>query len=153
LRRFWLNLALTVVLAGGAGFVGARYGAKSLVPPARSAQEPVLLRQSVHDIVQTLKLTPAQHKAVDAIEQRYVHNRNALRVKISQANIELAGALAEEMSYGPQANKAIDNLEGSVGELQRQTVQYVLEVRDVLTPEQQVAYDQKVVQALTSDLF
>jgi hypothetical protein len=151
LKRFWLNLLLTVVLAGAAGFVGARYGARSLVPAG--PQEPALLRQSVHDLVHTLKLTPDQEKKIDAIEQRYVHNRNALRVKISQANIELAGAMSEEMTYGPQAAKAIDNLEASVGELQRQTVLYVLEVRSVLTQDQQVAYDQKVVQALTTDLL
>ena len=152
MSRFWLNLLLTVVLAGGAGFVGARYGASSLAP-ARASQDPALLRQSVHDLVMGLKLTPAQTKAIDAIEKRYVHNRNALRVKISQANVELAGAMSEEMTYGPQAQNAIDHLEATVGELQRQTVLYVLEVRDVLTPEQQVRYDQKVVQALTTDLL
>ena len=153
MSRFWLNLLLTVVLAGGAGFVGARYGASSLAPASSSAQDPALLRQSVHDLVRGLTLTPAQTKAIDAIEKRYVHNRNALRVKISQANVELAGAMSEEMTYGPQAQNAIDHLEASVGELQRQTVLYVLEVRDVLTPEQQVRYDQKVVQALTTDLL
>ena len=153
MSRFWLNLVLTVVLAGAAGFVGARYGASSLQPNSANSGQPTLLRQSVQDMVKGLKLTPAQSKAIDAIEQRYVHNRNALRVKISQANVELAGAMSEEMTYGPQAQNAISHLEASVGELQRQTVLYVLEVRDVLTPEQQVRYDQKVVQALTTDLL
>jgi Spy/CpxP family protein refolding chaperone len=144
--RFWLNLLVTVILAGGAGFVGARYGASGV-----RQEQPLLLRQSVHDMARELKLTPAQTKAIDAIERRYTANRNTLRVKIGQANIELAGAMSEEMTFGPQAQNAIDHLQASVGDLQRQTVLYVLEVRDVLTPEQQMAYDQKVVAALTAD--
>jgi Spy/CpxP family protein refolding chaperone len=145
--RFWLNLLITVILAGGAGFIGARYGASTLSHP----EQPLLLRQSVHDMASELKLTPAQAKAIDAIEKRYNTKRNDLRLKIGQANIELAGAMSEEMTFGPQAQNAIDHLQASVGDLQRQTVLYVLEVRDVLTPEQQMAYDQKVVAALTSD--
>ncbi len=149
MSRFWLNLLVTVILAGGAGFIGARYGASSLAPQ----DQPMLLRQSVHDMAQELKLTPVQAKAIDAIETRYTTTRNTLRVKIGQANIELAGAMSEEMTFGPQAQNAIDHLQASVGDLQRQTVLYVLEVRDVLTPAQQVAYDQKVVAALTADRF
>lgn len=146
MSRFWLNLLVTVIVAGGAGFVGAHYGASGA-----HDQQPLFLRQSVHDMARELKLTPAQAKAIDAIEKRYTANRNTLRVKIGQANIELAGAMSEEMTFGPQAQNAIDHLQASVGDLQRQTVLYVLEVRDVLTPEQQMAYDQKVVAALTSD--
>jgi hypothetical protein len=37
-----------------------------------------------------------------------------------------------------------------LGELQRATIMYVLEVRDVLTPEQQMVYDRRVREVLTA---
>jgi hypothetical protein len=74
-------------------------------------------------------------------------------VQISQTNVELAAAMSEEMAFGPQAQTAIDHLQHSVGDLQSSTVLYVLEIRDVLTPEQRMIYDQKVVEALTNGLL
>jgi hypothetical protein len=41
-------------------------------------------------------------------------------------------------------------VEQGLGQLQRATVVYVLEVRDVLTPEQQMIYDRKVRELLTA---
>jgi hypothetical protein len=37
-----------------------------------------------------------------------------------------------------------------MGDLQRETILYVLEVRSVLTPKQQQALDQKVFESLTA---
>jgi hypothetical protein len=61
--------------------------------------------------------------------------------------------MSEEMAFGPQAQLAIDHLQHSVGDLQSSTVLYVLEVRDVLTVDQRIIYDQKVVEALTNGLL
>jgi Spy/CpxP family protein refolding chaperone len=150
-RKLWLNLLLTLVVAAAAGFVGAWAGAEGL---HRGREQTSLLRQSVHEMVdQGLKLTPEQRKEIDAIEARYTKRRNALRVQISAANVELASAMSEEMAFGPQAQTAIDHLQHSVGDLQSSTVLYVLEIRDVLTREQRIIYDQKVVEALTNGLL
>ena len=150
-RRFWLNLLVTLFVAGAAGFIGAWAGAEST---HRGREQTSLLRQSVREMVdQGLKLTPAQRKEIDAVEARYTKRRNELRVQVSRANVELAAAMSEEMAFGPQAQTAIDHLQHSVGDLQSSTVLYVLEIRDVLTPEQRTIYDQKVVEALTNGLL
>jgi Spy/CpxP family protein refolding chaperone len=150
-RKAWLNLLITLVVAGAAGFIGAWAGAESL---HRGREQTSLLRQSVHEMIdQGLKLTPEQRKEIAAIEARYSRRRNELRVQVSRANVELASAMSEEMAFGPQAQLAIDHLQHSVGDLQSSTVLYVLEIRDVLTPEQRVIYDQKVVEALTNGLL
>jgi Spy/CpxP family protein refolding chaperone len=150
-RRLWLNLVITLAVAAIAGFIGAWAGAEGL---HRSREQTSLLRESVHEMVhQGLELTPQQRREIDAVEARYTKRRNDLRVQISRANLELASAMSEEMAFGPQAQTAIDHLQNSVGDLQSSTVLYVLEIRDVLTPEQRVVYDRKVVEALTNGLL
>ena len=146
-RKAWLNLLITLVVAGAAGFIGAWVGAGSL----NRDRETPLLRQSINEMVMHgLNLTPVQRTEIDAIEARHNKRRNELRVQIGRANVELAGAMSEEMAFGPQAQLAIDHLQNSVGDLQSSTVLYVLEIRDVLTPEQRRIYDRKVVEALTA---
>jgi hypothetical protein len=149
---FWRNLLITVVLAGLAAFVGARLGADRLhAEPPRAR---LLLRDTVYQMVhQDLKLNPDQLRQVDAIEARYARQRNTLRAAIGSANGELGEALANEMALGTAAQRALDHLQSNMGELQKQTILYVLEVRAVLTPPQQQILDQKVFESLTVGPF
>ena len=149
---FWRNLAFTVVLAGLAAFVGARLGAAHLQPEAPRSR--LLLRDTVYQMVHTdLKLTPEQSRKIDEIENRYAHQRNSLRAQIGSADAELGEALANEMALGTAAQRALEHLQTSMGSLQRETILYVLEVRNVLTPQQQQVLDQKVFESLTIGPF
>jgi hypothetical protein len=150
-RGVWFNLLITLAVAAIAGFVGAWAGAEGMHRPR---EHPSLLTQSVQEMVDHgLQLSPLQHQEIDAVEARYTKRRNGLRVQIGGANVELAKAMAEEMAFGPKAQTAIDHLQSSVGDLQSSTVLYILEIRDVLTPQQRVLYDRKVVEALTAGVL
>jgi len=148
---FQRQLILTVLLAGIAGFVGVWVGVNrldaSLYPPAQP------LRAAVDELSRRglTGLTSQQKQQINAIDQRYAHTRTVLRARIAAANVELSNALAEEMGFGPAVEKSIDDLKTQVGELQRQTVLYVLSLRAVLTPPQQAIFDEKVVAALMTD--
>jgi nickel and cobalt resistance protein CnrR len=148
---FQRQLIITVLLAGIAGFVGVWAGVKhldaSLYPPARP------LRAAVDELSRRglTGLTSQQRRQINAIDMRYAHTRTVLRAHIAAANVELSNALAEEMGFGPAVEKSIDDLKTQVGELQRQTVLYVLSLRAVLTPPQQAIFDEKVVAALMTD--
>jgi hypothetical protein len=147
---FQRHLAITVVLAGLAGFVGVWVGTQHMgggarpTPPLRAAVDELTHRGLVG-------LTAEQKQRIDDIQARYVHTRTELRARIAAANVELANALAEEMSFGPLAQQSIQHLQDNVGELQKQTVLYVLELRSVLTPQQRVVFDEKVVAALMTE--
>lgn len=153
---FWRNLAITVVLAGVAAYGGTRLGAQQL-PVKTSAESPrsrLLLRDSVYQMVhQDMQLTADQSRKIDEIEARYAHRRNELRTKIGSANAELGEALANEMALGTAASRALEHLQQDMGDLQRETILYVLEVRAVLTPKQQQVLDQKVFESLTAGPF
>jgi len=149
---FWRNLAITVVLAGGAAYAGARLGAQPLpVKPAEAPRAPLGMRDSVYQMVhQDMQLTDDQKHRIDDIETRFAHRRNELRAKIGSANAELGEALANEMALGTAATRALEHQEQDMGDLQRETILYVLQVRAVLTPKQQQALDQKVFESLTA---
>ena len=152
---FWRNLAITVVLAGGAAYAGTRLGEQHLaVKPAEASRSPVGMRDSVYRMVhQDMQLTDDQKRKIDDIEARYAHRRNELRAKIASANAELGEALANEMALGTAASRALEHQEQDMGDLQRETILYVLEVRAVLAPKQQQELDQKVFESLTAGPF
>lgn len=144
---FQRHLAITVVLAGLAGFAGVWVGSVRI---DRNSRPPAPLRAAVDELTHRglIGLTAEQKQKISEIEARYSHTRSTLRGRIAAANIDLANALAQEMSYGPLAQDSIHRLQSDVGELQTQTVLYVLDLRAVLTPEQRVVFDEKVVAAL-----
>jgi len=148
LNPFWRNLLITVAVALVAGGIGGWMGAQSAL---ENDAQTLPLRQTVHEIVRRdLNLTPDQSKEVQAIESKYYDQRVALRQKVAGANRELADALMADMAFGREAQQASNHVEQGLGQLQRATILYVLEVRDVLTPEQQTVYDRKVREVLTA---
>ena len=144
---FWRHLLLTVVLAGAAGFVGVWVGARHLSPaPTQAPLLPGVANELTRRGLEGL--TPDQEKQLNAIGASYEARRAELRHSIMAANFELANALAEETSMGPRTRGSIERLKNTVGDLQTATVGYVLSLRGVLSPEQQVVFDAKVVEAL-----
>jgi hypothetical protein len=148
---FQRQLIITVLLAGLAGFVGVWVGIHRLGASNYPSAEP--LRAAVDELSRRglTGLTPTQRAQINSIDQSYAHTRTVLRARIGEANVELSNALADEMGFGPSVKKSIDDLKSVVGELQRQTVLYVLNLRAVLTPQQQAIFDEKVVAALMMD--
>jgi Spy/CpxP family protein refolding chaperone len=150
---FWRNLAITVILAGLAAYVGTRLG-EHPSKPVEAPRAKLLLRDNVYQMVhQDMVLTPDQRRKIDDIEARYAHRRNELRAQIGSANAELGEALANEMALGTAASRALEHLQQAMGDLQRETILYTLEVRSVLTPQQQQVLDQKVFESLTAGPF
>jgi hypothetical protein len=145
---FQRQLVLTVVLAGLAGFTGVWFGAHGLQTESNPPSAP--LRLAVDELTRRglAGLTQPQKDKINDIEVRFAHERTRLRARIANANSELADALADEMTLGPKVDTSIEHLKSLIGDLQRQTVAYVLDLRGVLTERQQVVFDEKVVAAL-----
>ena len=145
---FWRNITVTFAAALLAGGVGGWIGARGALD-----EEPQVLplRQTVHEIVSNdLKLSPQQNQEIKSIEAKYYDRRSTLRQQVAAANRELADALMADMAFGREAQQATNHVEQGLGQLQRATVLYVLEVRDTLSPEQQMVYDRKVREVLTA---
>ena len=148
MNPFWRNLLITVAVALMAGGVGGWLGTRNALD---TDTQTLPLRQTVREIVsRDLRLTPDQVKNIQTIEDKYYDQRTTLRQDVATANHELADALMSDMAFGREAQEASNHVERGLGQLQRATILYVLEVRDVLTPEQQAVYDRKVRDVLTA---
>ena len=135
-------LILSIVLAVIAGAIGAACAVHWLSHREQTSS----LHQLVHE---DLGLTAEQLTRIDAAEARFATRRVALEQEMQAANRQLASAIEADKSYGPEAQAAINRFHGAMGELQEQTILHVFEMRDVLTPEQQVRFDRTVTVSLT----
>lgn len=83
-----------------------------------------------------LKLTEAQHKALEPIEQSFGEKQRKLAEELRDANRQLAQAMAEDKAYTPRVTAAVEHVHHRMGELQKVSIEHVFAMRAVLTPEQ-----------------
>lgn len=135
---------LTVVLALLAGIAGGWLGAARVLPPRHAA--------SLHEMVHhELKLTAAQDRQIEVLEQDFAVRRRAREAELRAANAQLAAAIQTRHEYGPDVEAAVGRFHAAMGALQLETVQHVLAMRKVLTPEQAAKFDRRVSEALTTE--
>ena len=159
---FWRNLLFTLVIAGAAGFAGAKLGAMGgqLNAPASPSQGSV--RQAVDTLLQhDFKLTDAQKRQVQKIDDHFTQTHNEIWSDINNANARLASAVATDLPNGkledaaisdmmlsPNAKTAVLGIEAGIGQLHTESILYVLQVREVLTPQQRNDFDEHIIMAL-----
>ena len=66
-------------------------------------------------------------------------------------NARLAEAITAEHGYGPGVQAAVDRSHEVMGELQKETLQHMFAMRQILRPDQARTFDRAVVKALTAD--
>ena len=142
LARSVVGVALRTALAAGAGgWIGIQYG-------LRASRSPPSLDEVLH---RELNLTTEQDQRIHAMEAEFAVRRMALEEEMRAANRDLAAAIAAEPTYGVRARTAIERFHAAESQLQELTVQHVLAMRTVLTPEQMTRFDEEVAKALTAN--
>ena len=141
------KLRLVVIgLVAFAAALGGVFAGRLIVQPERPSES------EIHSVLhRQLKLDPAQHAKIEAIEQRFAARRKALELEMRAANAHLAEAIEAEHGYGPQVTAAIDHTHHVMGEMQKETLEHLFAMRAVLTPAQAAMFDRTVVKALTAD--
>jgi len=140
-KSAWRNSVITIVLAGLAAFVGAHLGSRQPERP------PAPLSERVFEILnEGIKLDDEQKQAIRQISERYAPTRERLRMQSRGLNVRLARLMAEEQRFGPQTAASLEQLQAVMGERLKLSMQYMLEVREVLTPEQKAYFDRKVAE-------
>jgi hypothetical protein len=154
----WRALIITIAIALAAGFVGAKLGALGSSAAVKPPQGSV--RQSVDALLdRNFKLTAAQKQQIEQIDERFTKTHNAVWADINTSDAKLASAVAinmpngtlenvDDMNLSPDAKAAIQGIEDGVGRLHTESILYVLQVREVLTPEQRKTFDEHIIMAL-----
>jgi Spy/CpxP family protein refolding chaperone len=137
----WLSALVTVALAGLAAFLGARLGTDQ-----GSARATPLSDRVFHLLGDGLQITPQQQEAIDAVARRYAPVREQLRLQSRTLNVTLARLMAEEQHFGPQTGQVLAQLQLVMGERLKLSMEYMLEVREVLTPAQRALFDRRVAE-------
>jgi len=138
------RIAILIFLALAAGFLG------SLAANSWSAQDSE--SSSLHGFVHhELSLSETQTKDLNEMENEFAVKRRTLELSLRAANGKLAIAMDEEHEFGPKVALAVEDVHDQMGELQKATIAHVFEMRSLLTPDQQTAFDQQVSDALTAD--
>ena len=136
-RSFLVMLLVTVLAAAAAGWAGVQYG-------LNQPEETDLDAAIHHD----LHLTPEQDQQIQKLETDLAATRQELQAKMRMANRDLAQAITERHSYDARAHEAVERLHAAMSALQEKTIQHVLAIRALLTPEQARDFDAKVSKAL-----
>lgn len=121
----------TVVLAGATAFLVSR------AIPGAPATPPAAEKDDFHHWMhEQLKLTPAQHDALDPFEKAFEKERARLRAEIAGAGRDLADAVRRGKSGSPEIDAALTRLNAAQAALQRATLDHFFAMKDHLEPAQ-----------------
>lgn len=139
--KAWRGLVLVAAIGLLAGLGGAYLGLRLFsAPPVDNG-----VHAAIH---RNLDLTSEQDRELHAIESRFASRNAELEEEMRAANRELAVAIDEDKAYTARVQAAVDHFHHAMGALQKATVEHIFEMRAVLTPEQQVAFDTTIKEAL-----
>jgi hypothetical protein len=133
---------LTIVLAALAGGLGAWGGVRYVLHTEREPSLHAFLHEE-------LSLSEAQNRKLDLLERDFAVKRRAREAELRMANAELAAAIDAKHQYSPEVQAAVEHFHHVMGELQKETIVHVLQMRAILTPDQAVVFDKRVSEALT----
>ena len=138
IRTSFVIIVATLLAAVLGGWAGVRYG-------LREAHAPEELHELLHE---RLNLSSAQEQQLTALEADFASRRLEFEAQMRAANRDIAGAITVRHQYDTEAQAAIDRLHRAMMGLQNATVQHVLAMRALLTPDQAQQFDLAVDQAM-----
>jgi nickel and cobalt resistance protein CnrR len=121
----------TILLAGGTAFLVTR-----IIPRDPASSRPAAEDDFHHWMHEQLKLTSAQHDALDPIEKAFEKERARLRSEIARAGRDLADAVRQGKSGSPEIEAALTRLNAAQAALQRATLDHFFAMKDHLEPAQ-----------------
>ena len=111
-------------------------------------------KHDTHDHVswhKQLKLSRDQEQPMASIESQFGVRQYQLIADIHSANADLATALKRDQSFSSDVQVAVDKIHQAQGALQKATIEHLVEMGTVLTPEQFQQLLDQAGNALTHD--
>tara|TARA_R110000868_G_scaffold411035_1_gene701463 strand:- start:37811 stop:38260 length:450 start_codon:yes stop_codon:yes gene_type:complete len=145
MKRRYLNALLFLVLVVGISFVGFYLGKNMM----HQGEHPHSNATEWHTLLhRQLDLTNQQELELAKLEKVYLQHKKQLKIEMHNANKKLADALSADKSYSSNVQTSVDEIHHIMGEIQKKTIQHLLEIRPILTPEQNIKLEQMITDAL-----
>jgi len=129
MKRSWLVLILVLLLLGAASFTATR-----LV--GQTAAEPPCCEPVITMLHEYLGLTPDQRRRIADIDAAFVARRQGLRQRLWAERDRFLAIVRDSDSGKSEALAAIKRFGAAREAMAASTLEYVYDIRDVLTPAQ-----------------
>lgn len=139
----WGRLIVAAAVAGATGAVIVTFVHWGLQSAHRPPSD---LHQQLHDVV---PLSAQEQVRLQQREDAYQARRTAIELRVKAANGRLARAIAKQPGWTPEVEAASRDVESAAADLERATLQHVVEMRQGLDPQHRPAYDAALVKALS----
>jgi Spy/CpxP family protein refolding chaperone len=140
LRLLCGAVVLCAAAGAGGGWFGVEYGMSRM-------QRTPGLDELLH---RDLSLTPKQNAEIAHLESAFAVKKALRETEMRAANRDLAAALNASHSFGPADAEAISRFHGAMGALQTETIEHVIAMRAILTPNQAAKFDKTVSETLAA---
>lgn len=140
----WRAGLIAFVLGLAGGLVGVWAG---LQLSGGQVQSDGSLHQFVHH---DLDLSSEQEAQIETLEAEFARRRAALEDDMSAARHELGVALMRSGSITPDVEEQARAFHEAMGRLQIETLNHIVDMREILNPDQRERFDARLSQALDS---
>ena len=152
MNRALTRLLITAAIAFCCGLLGASVAGR--IPhrapvSGKDGERLIQFRERIDRMLSDeMRLSPEQNRRVALIDHNYTLDYNLTLADLHASNAQLGAALANDMSLNPEAQTAIKEIQINVGQMQTSTVNYIVDVRNVLTPDQKKIFDGRIIAEL-----
>ena len=99
------------------------------------------LRPSPVDFISSyLSLSESQRKKMESLDSSFYARIEKMRTELRQRRAELSELLGESSSSEKEITNKVSEIASLQAELQRETINHLVEIRSLLTPEQQAKF-------------
>ena len=136
------NAFLLIVLSLLVGLAGVWIGKTLFIP------HPVASSDLHTEIHHSLQLSPDQQQHIHLLEREFAKRKAVLENQLKSANGSIADAIAKDHKLSADVTEAGEQYLIILGELQRETLQHIFKMRDVLDEDQAIEFDSIVIRSL-----
>lgn len=136
------SVFLTLAFVAASGVLGAWVGMRVLQPVEQD-------HQTFHEnLFAELSLSKEQQAMMDALEARHAAEIEHYKDRVAEANRTLVETIDREETYNDAVDDTVVNVHSAMLDLQKATIRHLYEMREILTPEQQLVFDRHVKETL-----
>ncbi|MCF6292242.1 MAG: periplasmic heavy metal sensor [Robiginitomaculum sp.] len=136
------NTLLLIILSLVVGLGGVWIGKALFTPHAVISTD---LHAEIHN---SLQLSSKQEQQIHLLEKEFAKRKKVLENQLKAANGSIADAIAKDHKLSADVTEAGEQYLIILGELQRETLQHIFKMRDVLNEDQAIEFDKLVIRSL-----